>query len=126
MKDLGPDYTQILEIIGTDRFEAFVKQLETEGVGVGVTPKPPGIGVYITPLKTREEFNFEIPVLSSSYTRKMEGINTFDSSVLPPVGTIDPKGEFKEIKVTLKTATTDKVVRTAQVTKEDDDFVSIQ
>jgi type III restriction enzyme len=126
MKDLGPDYTQILEIIGTDKFEEFVKQLETEGVGVGVTQKSPNIGVFITPIKTREEFNFEIPVLSSSFTRKMEGISTFDPSKLPAIGEIDEKGNFKEIKVTLTTATTDKVVRTAQVIIDDDEFVSIQ
>lgn len=55
MRDLGPDYTQILEIIGTDKFEEFVKQIEkTEGVGAGVTQKPPSIGVFITPIKTKK------------------------------------------------------------------------
>jgi type III restriction enzyme len=126
MRGIGPDYTQVLEIIGTDKFEEFVKQLETEGVGVGVTRKPPNIGVFVTPIKTRERFNFEIPVLSASFTRKMEGISTFDPSKLQPVGTIDDKGNYKEIKVTLSTATTDKVVRTTQVVIEDDEFVSIQ
>lgn len=126
MRDLGPDYTQILEIIGTDKFEEFVKQLETEGVGVGVTQKSPSIGVFVTPLKTREKFNFEIPVLSASFTRKMEGISTFDPSQLPAIGSIDEKGNYKELSVTLKTANTDKVVRTIQVIIEDDEFVSYQ
>ena len=126
MRDLGPDYTQILEIIGTDKFEEFVKQLETEGVGVGVTQKPPSIGVFITPIKTREQFNFEIPVLSASFTRKMEGISTFDPSKLPAVGKLDDKGNYKELSVTLTTANTDKKVGTKQVVIEDDEFVSIQ
>lgn len=126
MKDLGPDYIQILEIIGTDKFEEFVRKLEVEGVGVGVTQKPPNIGVYVTPIKTRDRFNFEIPVLSASFTRKMEGISTFDPSILPAIGSIDEKGNYKELKVTLTTATTDKVVRTVQVIIEDDEFVSIQ
>lgn len=126
MRDLGPDYTQILEIIGTDKFEEFVKQLETEGVGVGVTQKPPSIGVFITPIKTRERFNFEIPVLSASFTRKMEGINTFDPSKLPAVGKLDDKGNYKELSVTLTTANTGKKVGTKQVIIEDDEFVSIQ
>ncbi|MBK7184078.1 MAG: DEAD/DEAH box helicase family protein [Bacteroidetes bacterium] len=126
MRDLGPDYTQILEIIGTDKFEEFVKQLETEGVGVGVTQKPPSIGVFITPIKTRERFNFEIPVLSASFTRKMEGISTFDPSKLPAVGKLDDKGNYKELSVTLTTANTDKKVGTKQVIIEDDEFVSIQ
>jgi type III restriction enzyme len=126
MRDLGPDYTQILEIIGTDKFEEFVKQLETEGVGVGVALKPPSIGVFVTPIKTRERFNFEIPVLSASFTRKMEGISTFDPSTLPAVGNIDNKGNYKELSVTLTTANTDKKVGTKQVVIEDDEFVSIQ
>ena len=126
MKDLGPDYTQILEIIGTDKFEDFVRQLEVEGVGVGTTLKEPNIGVFVTPIKTRERFNFEIPVLSASFTRKMEGISTFNPSKLPAIGTIDEKGNYKRIEVTLVTATTDKKVGTKQITIEDDEFVSIQ
>lgn len=126
MKDLGPDYTQILEIIGTDKFEDFVRQLEVDGVGVGVTRKDPNIGVFVTPIKTRERFNFKIPVLSSSFTRKMEGISTFDPSNLRAIVTIDEKGNYKRIEVTLVTATTDKKVGTKQITIEDDEFVSIQ
>jgi type III restriction enzyme len=126
MRDLGPDYTQILEIIGTDKFEDFVKQLEAEGVGIGITQKPPSIGVFITPIKTRERFNFEIPVLSASFTRKMEGISSFDPSILPAIGTIDENGNYKRIEVSLVTATTEKKVGTKQVIIEDDEFVSIQ
>jgi type III restriction enzyme len=126
MKDLGPDYIQILEIIGTDKFEEFVKQLETEGVGVGVTQKPPSIGVFVTPIKTRERFNFEIPVLSASFTRKMEGISTFDSSKLQAIGKLDEKGNYKELQVTLVAANVEKKVGTKQIILEDDEFVSIQ
>lgn len=126
MRDLGPDYTQILEIIGTDKFEEFVKQLETEGVGVGVTQKPPALGQWIEPIKGRDQFDFEIPVLSASFTRKMEGISTFDPSKLPAIGNIDDKGNYRELQVTLTTANTDKKVGTKQVVIEDDEFVSIQ
>jgi type III restriction enzyme len=126
MRDLGPDYTQILEIIGTDKFEEFVKQLETEGVGVGVTQKPPALGQWIEPIKGRDQFDFEIPVLSASFTRKMEGISTFDPSKLPAIGNIDDKGNYRELQVTLTTANTEKKVGTKQVVIEDDEFVSIQ
>lgn len=126
MKDLGPDYTQILEIIGTDKFEEFVKKLEQEGVGVGVTRNPPSIGVFVTPIKTREHFNFEIPVLTASFTRQMEGISTFDVTNLPAIGKIDEKGNYKELNVTLTTANTEKKVGTKQIIIEDDEFVSIQ
>ena len=126
MKDLGPDYTQILEIIGTDKFEEFVRELEVEGVGVGTTLRNPAIGVFITPIKTRSAYEFEIPVLSSSFTRSMEGISTFDPLKLPAIGELDDKGNYREITVTLTTATTEKKVGTKQVIIEDDDFVSVQ
>lgn len=126
MQGFGPDYTQILEIIGTDKFEEFVKQLEVEGVGIGVTKKEPSVGIFVTPIKTRIQFNFEIPVLTTSFRREMNGISTFDPSQLQPVGTIDEKGNFKEFEITLITANTDKKVGTKQVTIEDDEYISIQ
>jgi type III restriction enzyme len=126
MKDLGPDYIQILELIGTDKFEEFVRKLETEGVGVGVTLREPNIGVFVIPIKTREQYNFEIPVLSASFTRRMEGISGFQTAGLSAIGELDEKGNYKAIEITLKTATTDKKVGTKQVIIEDDDFVSSQ
>ncbi len=126
MQKLGPDYTQILEIIGTDKFEEFVRELEKEGVGIGITRKTPSIGRYIYPLKTREKYNFEIPMLSSSFTRKMEGISSFDPLKLPAIGELDERGNFKEFKVTLTTATTGSKVATKQVVIQDDEFVSSQ
>ena len=110
MQNIGPDYTQVLEVIGTDKFEEFVKGLEKEGVGVGVTIKNPAIGVFIYPLKTREKYNFEIPVLTSSFTRKMEGISSFNVSKLMPIGELDESGNFREFTVTLKVATLEKKV----------------
>lgn len=43
MEGIGPDKTQTLEVMGTQAFEEFVRQLETEGVGIKtiVTPPPP-------------------------------------------------------------------------------------
>ena len=125
MKNMGPDYIQILEIIGTDKFEEFVKQLEVEGVGIGVTLRKPSLGQWIEPIKGRDQFDFEIPVLSASFTRKMEGIGTFDPSGLTPIGTIDKKGNFKEKGVTLGDVLVGVGLGTRQVTIEDDDFTSI-
>lgn len=126
MRDLGSGYTQVLEIIGTDKFEEFVRQLETEGVGIGTTQKPPSPGQWIEPIKGREQFDFEIPVLSSSFTRKMEGIATFDPSILQAIGNLDEKGNYRRIDISLKTANTDKTVASRQITIEDDDFPTIQ
>lgn len=126
MQRIGPDYTQILEIIGTDKFEAFVKKLEEEGVGVGVTTKAPTPGKYVVPLKIREQYNIELPVLSASFTRKLEGVESFDSSILKALGELDEQGNFKEKEISLVHGITEKKVGTKQVIIEDDDYVSSQ
>jgi len=126
MRNLGPDYTQIVEIIGTDKFEEFVKQLEQEGVGIGVTTNPPKPGRLILPLKTRSEYNFEIPELTPSFTRKMTGLDKFDVTTLQQIIELDTSGNFRKINVSLVHGTTEKKVGTRQVTIEDDEFVSSQ
>jgi len=126
MRNLGPDYTQIVEIIGTDKFEEFVKELEKEGVGIGVTKNPPKPGRLILPLKTRSEYNFEIPELTPSFTRKMTGLDKFDVKILQQLIELDESDKVRNIKVSLIHGTTEKKVGTKQVTIEDDDFVSSQ
>ena len=126
MRNLGPDYTQILEIIGTDKFEEFVKQLEKEGVGVGVTKNPPKPGRLILPLKIRTEFNFEIPELTPSFTRKLTGLDKFDVSTLEQIVELDTSGNLKKIIVSLVHGTTEKKVGTKQIIIEDDEYVSSQ
>jgi len=126
MRNLGPEYTQVLEIIGTDKFEEIVKDLEKEGVGVGVTGKEPKIGVFITPLKHRIKYDFEIPVLTSSFTREMQGISSFDPSNLPSIGKLDNKGDYTKTTIDLIAAITEKKVSTKQITIEDDEFIMVQ
>jgi len=79
MKNIGPQYIQIVEIIGTQKFEEFVKGLEVEGVGVGVTRETPDIGKYIYPVKIKAQYNIEIPILTPTHTREFKGL---DDSVL--------------------------------------------
>ena len=126
MPRIGPDYIQILEIIGTDKFEEFVKQLEEEGVGVGVSTKAPAPGKFVVPLTIRAQYNIELPVLSASFTRKLEGIESFDLSKLKALGELDEKGNFKEKEISLIHGTTEKKVGTKQVIIEDDDYVTSQ
>jgi type III restriction enzyme len=88
MRGIGPDYVQIVEIIGTQRFEEFVKELEVEGVGIGVTTTPPPLGIHVYPMKVKAEFNITIPILTPSYRREFKGLEYFDVSKLPanPLG----------------------------------------
>ncbi len=69
----GPDSDEVLEVMGTDAFENFVRELEKEGVHVQTErtkPKPP---ITVAPIRERSDFDVEIPrtepFLIRSYTK---------------------------------------------------------
>ncbi len=116
MRGVGPDYIQIVEIIGTQKFEEFVKNLEVEGVGVGITKDPPPLGVHIYPMKIKADYNIEIPILTPVHTREFKGL---DDSVIKGLPA-NPKGlepaSVGGVKVNLVETVTQKTVAQKQVT----------
>jgi type III restriction enzyme len=116
MKEVGPDYIQIVEIVGTQKFEEFVKQLEVEGVGVGYTRETPDMGQYVFPHKAKAEFDIEIPLLTPSYSRQLSGLDASFIDELPP----NPRGlkitEGVINKVKLVETVTQKIVAQKKVT----------
>jgi len=116
MRGVGPDYIQILEIIGTDKFEEFVKELEVEGVGVGITREPPSLGVHIYPMKVKEKYDIVIPVLTPTHTREFKELSDGLLNGLPanPRGLSITEAAIK--KVELIETVTQKVVSQKQVT----------
>jgi type III restriction enzyme len=83
IREMPSDYAQIVEILGTPKFEEFVKKLEVEGVGVGSAQTPASPGVQIFPMKDRAEYDIEIPQLSQTYSRNYKDISAFDIAQLP-------------------------------------------
>jgi type III restriction enzyme len=83
IQDMPSDCAQVVEIVGTPKFEEFVRELEIEGVGVGSTIKPPPPGIHIYPMKERAQFDIEIPQLSQTYSRNYKDISAFDVMQLP-------------------------------------------
>ena len=116
MRDVGPNYVQIVEIVGTQKFEEFVQNLEVEGVGVGRTVDPPPLGVHIYPVKIKTDFNIEIPILTPVHTREFKGLDDSVIKGLPanPRG-LTPAGK-SSVKVTLVETVTQKTVGQKQVT----------
>ncbi len=49
MRDISPDHTQTLEVMGTKAFEEFIRELEKEGVGINTVKIPPPLPVTIAP-----------------------------------------------------------------------------
>ena len=79
MRDISPDRTQTLEVIGNEKFEKVVKQLEMEGVGINTTKKPPPLPVTIAPEKKRLQYDIEIPSTDFSYSRAYKNLSGIDS-----------------------------------------------
>ena len=110
MRGIGFDYVQIVEIIGTQKFEEFIKGLEVEGVGIGITKTPPPIGVHIYPMKVKAEYDIELPIITPSYKREFQGLETFDVSTLPknPLNITIKEGVAKRVEL-VETVTQKKV-----------------
>jgi type III restriction enzyme len=115
MTGIGPDYIQIVEIVGTQKFEEFVRGLEVEGVGVGSTKAPPSLGVHIYPMKIKDKYDITIPILTPTHTREFKGLSDQILNSLPtnPRGLSVTEGTVK--KVQLVESVTQQVVAQKQV-----------
>jgi len=78
MKDVGPERTQTLEVVGTQAFEEFVRELEKEGVGINTVNIPPPLPITIAPEKSRLMYDIEIPGTELRYRRNYKNISTLD------------------------------------------------
>ncbi|MCD6356388.1 MAG: DEAD/DEAH box helicase family protein, partial [Anaerolineaceae bacterium] len=93
MRDVSPDRTQTLEIIGNERFERIVKELEKEGVGVNTTKTPPPLPVTIAPEKGRLKYDIVIPQTDFSYSRVYRDIEKLDVTRFPAIFNSDKLSE---------------------------------
>lgn len=62
MSGISPDSTQTLEVIGTEAFEDFVRELEKEGVGVETYRNVPNPPIWIEPILERKSFDISLPL----------------------------------------------------------------
>jgi type III restriction enzyme len=99
---IGTDCLQTLEVIGTEEFEKFVRELEKEGVGVATFTEPPPLPVHIEPVKSKLDYDMEIPQTELLYSRNYKQLSSIDpmkldslkdSSILSPEK-IEIKAEF--------------------------------
>ncbi|RKY40313.1 MAG: hypothetical protein DRP81_09550, partial [Candidatus Omnitrophota bacterium] len=97
IRGISPDHTQTLEVMGTQAFEEFVRQLEKEGVGVNITKTPPPLPVTIAPEKSRLEYDIEIPQTQLRYTRNYKKISSIDVFNLPSLYHSDKLDEQRKV-----------------------------
>ncbi len=85
MSRISPDETQILEIIGTNAFENFVRELEKEGVGIITTKKTPEPPVHIFPVDEKIEYDVIIPRTSETHKREFKNFDLLEPNKLEPI-----------------------------------------
>ena len=101
MKQVGPDRTQTLEVLGTPKLlDVLRKQLESEGVGVATTKTDPPRPVTIEPVRERIAYDIVIPITKPSLKhdiRKLSDlkVRTFDAI-------FDQKDLSEPLRLTLK------------------------
>jgi type III restriction enzyme len=96
MRDISPDRTQTLEVIGNENFEKIVKQLELEGVGINTTKTPPPLPQTIAPEKKRLMYDILIPATDFSYSRAYKNLSGIDGKKFPSLFTSDKLSENRK------------------------------
>lgn len=86
MRDLGPERTQTVEVLGTTRLLETVRgQLEVEGVGMAVVRNPLEPPVTIRPVQDRSAYDITLPDLAPDLRRDPSRLLQVDIGSLPPV-----------------------------------------
>lgn len=74
MRKVPHDNNQILELIGTNAFANFIRELEKEGVGIPTTTQPPKPGREVYPLAERAHLDIAIPQTTPLYERTFQSL----------------------------------------------------
>ncbi len=115
VQGIGPDRTQTLEVMGTEAFENFVRQLETEGVGIKTITNPPKPPVRVEPVLEKGAFDIAIPLTQPVYTRNYKRLSDLDPYSLDPVYNQDELDEPLRIRLKMEFATTETEVHQADI-----------
>ncbi len=97
MSGISPDHTQTLEVMGTEAFEEFVRELEKEGVSINTVRTPPPLPITIAPEKSRLIYDIEIPKSDYRFTRNYKKIEKLEPLNIPSLYSSDKLTEDRKI-----------------------------
>ena len=115
MPGIGPDRRQTLEVIGTQKFEEFVRELEHEGVGIDTVGDPPPLPVKIYPVQDKADYDIAIPLTLPRYRHSYRDLGKLDPLALPPIYDAGVLAEELAIAIKLDFALTDTTVHQALI-----------
>jgi type III restriction enzyme len=101
MRDIGPDRTQTLEVLGTRKLlEVLKDQLEAEGVGVATTKKGSVPPVIIAPLEDRLKYDISIPITKPHLIHNVKKLSELKPEKFDPI--YDQEDLDETFRITLK------------------------
>lgn len=115
MQGISPDRTQTLEVMGTSAFEAFVRQLEAEGVGIKTVTKPPAPPIKIEPVQEKVKYDIIIPLTRPVYSHDYKKLSSLDPLSLDPIYNSEDLEEEYRITLKMEFATTETEVHQAVI-----------
>ena len=107
MKGISPDRTQTLEVMGTQAFEEFVRQLEVEGLGIKTVKTPPAPPVMIEPIQEKIQYDIAIPLTKPIYTHNYRKLSELEIHNLEPIYDRDELEEEVRIRLKMEFAVTE-------------------
>jgi len=116
MPGIGPDRRQTLEVIGTQKFEEFVRELEHEGVGIETVGDPPPLPVKIYPVQDKADYDIAIPLTLPRYRHSYRDLGKLDPLALPPIYDAGVLEEELAIAIEMDFALTETMVHQAMIT----------
>ena len=118
MQGVSPDRRQTLEVIGTDAFEEFVRELEQEGVGIDTVGTPPPAPVWIYPVQEKLAYDIAIPLTRPKYTHEYKNLGQLAPLSLEPIYKADVLAEEMAIEIEMTFAATGTPVHAEVITPE--------
>ncbi|MBN2373372.1 DEAD/DEAH box helicase family protein [bacterium] len=115
MQGISPDSTQTLEVMGTKKFEDFVRELEKEGVGIKTVTKPPKPPVRIEPVLEKADYDISIPLTELIYTHNYKRLSDLDPLSLAPIYDQEELDEPIRIRIKMDFAMTDTEVHQTDI-----------
>jgi type III restriction enzyme len=116
MQGISPDRTQTLEVMGTHAFEDFVRELETEGLGIKTVTKPPAPPIKIEPVQEKKAYDIAIPLTRPIYAHDYTVLSSLDPLSLDPIYDYSELDERYRIQLRMEFATTETLVSTVDIT----------
>jgi type III restriction enzyme len=115
IQGISPDRTQTLEVMGTQAFEDFVRQLEAEGLGIRTVHEPPPPPVTVEPVMEKIAMDITIPLTRPVYTHNYRRLADLNPDHLDPIYDQEELDEPYRIQIRMDFIVTETEVHQAEV-----------